>query len=116
MNRIFAILLFLGLTSCHADQTCSSWKVIEAGGNNPFLNDISELSFDEKEIVFINPGESRKYTILTHGDRMVIVYGQQKMLVKLEYAGDSLLEITELYQKNPLRLKLTKNLPAQEHH
>ncbi len=115
MYRIFTIVLFLGITACQADRTCRSWKVIEAGGNNPFLNDITELSFDEKEIVFINPGESRKYTILIHGDRMVIVYGQQKMLVKLEYVGDSLLIITELYQKNPLRLKLTKNFPAKEH-
>jgi len=116
MYRIFTIVLFLGIAACQADRTCRSWKVMEAGGNNPFLNDITELCINEVEIAFINPAVSRKFAVVIHGDRMVIIYGQLKMLVKLEYEGDSLLIITELYQKNPLKLKLVKNFPAQEHH
>jgi hypothetical protein len=108
MCRIFAIILFLGFLSCTDEKPCNYWKVIEAEGNNPFMENVSELCFNETEIIMIYSGNLKKFPVLISGNKMVIVHDQEKMLVQLEYIGDTLLQISELYQKYPLRLKLKK--------
>ena len=108
MYRIVITFLLLTLIACKTDCYDESWEVIEINGNTPFMQEIKELRFSDKGIEFIGNGKSQKFPVYVSGDKMIINIVLDKILVKLEYEGDSLLTINELYNKEVFSVKLKK--------
>jgi len=109
MFKQIIFLLLLIIFGCENANKMEVWRITDTNMKNTFLESAGFVKISKETIVFSNSSISISYPIIISDNKLLINTETQKYIFSIELQGNSNMVISEMYKKNPLIMKLSKN-------